>query len=304
MGCTASGKASLGVELARRCGGRILSVDSMKIYREMDIGTATPSGAILDEIPHHGINVADPWKGCSFTVNDYQKLADAAIESITASGGVPLAVGGTNLYLKVLIEGMFAGPGESPELRAELKAVAAAEGTGALHAELASVDPEAAERIHPNDERRIIRALEVYRLTGTPISELQSQWDAGSRRYDCRLLLLRREREDANRRINARVGRMVDDGLVEEVTRLADDPRGLNRQAAAALGYAEIFRYLAGEWTLTEAVERIKINTRRFAKNQRTWFRRFTEAKVLELAPDADVGETADRAAAMLGLRS
>jgi tRNA dimethylallyltransferase len=302
IGCTASGKSSLGAALARRHGGQILSVDSMKIYRHMDIGAAKPSADILAEIPHHAIDVADPWEGCSFTVNDYQRVADAAIAEIAAAGDVVLAVGGTNLYLKVLIEGMFEGPGGSPELREQLTGRAAAEGTAALHAELAAVDPAAAERIHPNDQRRIIRALEVYRLTGTPISELQTQWEGGNQRYDFRLLLLRCEREDANSRINARVKRMVDAGLVDEVERLTADPRGLNHQAAAALGYAEMLRHFAGEWTLDEAVERIKINTRRFAKNQRTWQRRFAQAAALDLAPNVTVDSVADRAAELLGL--
>jgi len=134
----------VGAVLARRYGGRILSVDSMKIYRHMDIGTAKPPAEVLAEIPHYAIDVADPWAGCSFTVNDYQRIADAAIAEIAAAGDVVLAVGGTALYLKVLVEGMFGGPGESPELRAELKGRAEAEGTAALHAELAAVDDEAA----------------------------------------------------------------------------------------------------------------------------------------------------------------
>ncbi len=301
-GCTASGKASLAIALARRYGGQILSVDSMKVYRGMTIGTAKPSPEILAEIPHHAIDVADPWRGCSFTVEDYRRLADDAIAAIAEAGDVVIASGGTNLYLKVLLEGMFAGPGESKELRAALKARAAAEGVAALHAELAAVDPAAAERIHPNDERRIIRALEVHDLTGRPISELQTQWDRRRRRYDHRMVILRRGREDGNRRINARVGRMVEQGLVDEVRGLWNDPRGLNDQAAAALGYAEIIRHLEGRWSLDEAIERIKINTRRFAKNQRTWLKRFTDARQLDLEPDATVTDAADRAAALLEL--
>ena len=301
-GCTASGKASLATALARRHGGQILSVDSMKIYRGMTVGTAKPSPEVLAGIAHHGIDVADPWRGCSFTVDDYRRLADAAIAAIAAAGDVVVASGGTNLYLKVLLEGMFAGPGESPELRRALKARAAAGGVAALHAGLAEVDPAAAERIHPNDERRIIRALEVYELTGTPISELQTQWDRRQRRYDYRMVILRRSREDGNRRINARVMRMIERGLVEEVRGLVSDPRGLNHQAAAALGYAEIIRHLEDEWTLDEAIERIKINTRRFAKNQRTWLKRFTDAGHLDLEPDSTVAGVLDRAGELLEL--
>ena len=302
LGCTASGKAALAAELARRYRGQILSVDSMKIYREMDIGTAKPPAEVRREIPHHAMDVTDPWQGHSFTARDYVALADSAIESIAAAGDTVVAVGGTCLYLKALIEGMFEGPGRSDEIRRQLEARAAAEGVAALHADLSKVDGTAAARIHANDRRRVIRALEVYRLTGTPISRLQEQWDAGRRRYDCRLLLLRRTREDANQRINARVKRMIETGLVEEVSRLRADTRGLNTQAAAALGYAEILTVLAGQCALTEAVERIKINTRRFAKNQRTWFRRFPGAVALDLAPEATTDQAADRAAELLGL--
>ena len=300
MGCTASGKASLGQELARRYGGEILSIDSMKIYRGMDIGTAKPPPAVRAEIPHHGIDVVDPWE--SFSVAQFLHLADSAIQSVAGAGGKVFAVGGTSLYLKALIEGMFEGPGESPEVRDALKARAAREGTSGLHAWLAEVDPLAASRIHPNDLRRIVRALEVFQLTGTPISELQQQWDAGRTRYDCRILWLRREREDASGRINARVKRMVTEGLADEVGRLLDAPRGLGSQAGAALGYAEIIRHLHGELPMEEAVEQIKINTRRFAKNQRTWFRRFLQAKPLDLAPDAKVADVVGPAAELLGL--
>ena len=302
LGCTASGKAALASELARRYRGQILSVDSMKIYRQMDIGTAKPSAALRAEIPHHGIDVVDPWKGCRFTVHDYLRLADEAIAKVVAGGDRVIAVGGTHLYLKALIEGMFEGPGESSEIRAELKARAAAEGSGALHAELAGVDAEAAGRIHPNDLRRIVRALEVYRLTGRPISALQQQWDAGRTRYDCQMLLLCRQRADTNGRINRRVGRMVEQGLVAEAEGLYRDERGLGPQPAAAVGYAELFAHFAGRCSLEEAVERIKINTRRFAKNQRTWFTHFRAAVPLELEPEAGVEEAADRAAALLGL--
>ncbi|NQU76870.1 MAG: tRNA (adenosine(37)-N6)-dimethylallyltransferase MiaA [Planctomycetes bacterium] len=302
MGCTASGKSSLAAALARRFGGEILSVDSMKIYRHMDIGTGKPAPAIRAEIPHHAIDVADPWSDSSFTVHDYVRLADAAISAATGSGKPLLAVGGTNLYLMGLLEGLFDGPGCSPTIRAELKVRVGSEGAPALHAELVAIDPEAARRIHPNDHRRIIRAMEVYKLTGKPISQLQTQWGHPTRRYECRLLLIRRRREDTNHRINARVNRMVDAGLVEEVRRLHADPRGLNSQASAALGYAEIIAALDGNCSMDDAVERIKINTRRFAKNQRTWFRRFTDAAQLELTPDVEAADAAEQAATLLGL--
>lgn len=301
IGCTASGKAALGVELARRCGGRILSIDSMKIYRGMDIGTAKASSAVRAEIPHHAVDIVDPWQ--AFSVAQYLEIADRTVETVAPHAPL-LAVGGTGLYLKALVEGMFEGPGRDPAIREELHARAEREGTAALHADLARVDPAAAGWIHPNDLRRIVRALEVHRQTGTPISELQRQWDQGRSRHDFRILWLRRSREDTNHRINRRVHRMIDEGLVDEVARLLADPRGLSTQAAAALGYAEVIRHLRGDWPLAEAVEQIKINTRQFAKNQRTWFRHFAArgARALDVAPDATVEGVADAAAELLEL--
>ncbi len=304
MGCTASGKAKLAAELARRHGGEILSVDSMKIYRRMDIGTAKASAELRAEIPHHGIDVVEPWE--PFTVAQFVTLADSVIAACHASGRPIVASGGTGLYFKALVAGMFEGPGQSPEIRAELQERAQREGSAGLHGELARIDPEAAGRIHPNDLRRIVRALEVYRLTGTPISVLQQQWAENRPRYDFRMLWLRRGREDGNRRINARVGRMIEEGLVEEVEALLADPRGLTSQAAAALGYAEIIAQLRGRWSLAEAVEQIKINTRHFAKNQRTWFRHFQHrhgVTPLDAEPDTTVTQAADAAEALLGLR-
>ena len=293
LGCTACGKASVGQEVARRIGAQIVSVDSMKIYRRMDIGTAKPSPAVREEIPHHCVDVVAPADG--FSVADYVQHADAAIHAIRAAGAPPLAVGGTSLYIKALSEGLFEGPSADPDVRQALKARAAAEGPAALHQELAIVDPEAASRIHPNDERRIVRALEVHQLTGQPISQLQAQWDQGDLRYECTFIGLRRDKDDLNRRINARVRRMVEAGLTAEVEALLAEPGGLSRQAAAAVGYAELINYLRGEWTLEHAVERIKINTRHLAKNQRTWQRRFTDIHWFDVAEDDNAVALADR---------
>ena len=298
LGCTASGKEHTGLALARRLGGHIVSVDSMKIYRRMDIGTAKPTPQERAEIVHHGIDLVEPSE--PFSVARYVQYADAAIASILAAGAVPLAVGGTALYLKALTEGLFAGPSANPEIRDELTRRAAAEGLAALHAELAAVDPQAAARIHPNDQKRIVRALEVHRLTGEPISRLQQQWDKPSRRYDAVMIGVRRDREDVNRRINARVKRMLERGLREEVAALLAEPGGLSRQAAQALGYAEMIAHLRGRCTLEEAVERIKINTRQFAKRQRTWFRRFRDVRWIDAGPDEPVERIADAAMAFL----
>ncbi|HUU59716.1 MAG TPA: tRNA (adenosine(37)-N6)-dimethylallyltransferase MiaA [Phycisphaerae bacterium] len=286
LGCTACGKGTVGRELARRVGGQIVSVDSMKVYRRMDIGTAKPSPELRAEIGHYCIDVAEPSEG--FSVAGYVAHADRAIASIAAAGAIPLAVGGTSLYIKALSEGLFEGPSADPEIRAALKKRAGAESLVVLHAELARVDPEAGRRIHPNDEKRIFRALEVYYVTGQPISELQKQWDAGGRRYDCVFIGLRRGREDLHCRINLRVRRMLEAGLRDEVAGLLAAAGGLSAQAAGAVGYAEMIAHLRGECALREARERIKIHTRRLAKKQRTWHRRFADVHWFDVEPDAE----------------
>ncbi|MBN1942642.1 MAG: tRNA (adenosine(37)-N6)-dimethylallyltransferase MiaA [Phycisphaerae bacterium] len=284
LGCTACGKGAVGRELARRLGARILSVDSMKVYRRMDIGTAKPSADARAEIPHYAVDVVEP--SGAYSVAQYVACADQAVAEIRAAGAIPLAVGGTSLYIKALMDGLFEGPGADKVLRAELSARAAADGTEALHAELVQVDPAAAERIHPNDEKRLIRALEVYRTTGGRISELQTQWDSQIGRYDCVLIGLRREKSDQAGRINARVRQMIERGLPEEVQKLMSEPNPLSSQAASAVGYAELIDHFQGRCRLDQAVERIKINTRRLAKKQRTWHRRFPNVAWFDLAAD------------------
>ncbi len=284
IGCTGSGKGSLGRELARRLGGQIVSVDSMKIYRRMDIGTAKPSKAAQADIPHHCIDVVEP--SASFSVAQFVKHADRAVGKIASAGATPLALGGTSLYIKALFEGLFEGPSADEETRRQLKARAAEEGLGTLHADLAAVDAEAAARIHPNDERRIIRALEVYQVSGQTITELQRQWDTGHRRYDAVFIGLRRDKADQSGRINLRAKKMMESGLRDEVASLLAEPAGLSDQAAQAVGYAEMIDHLHGNCSLDEAFERIKINTRRLAKKQRTWHRRFRNVTWFDAAPD------------------
>ena len=295
LGSTASGKSAAARQLAGRLGGQIVSVDSMKVYRRMDIGTAKPTPAQRAEIPHHCIDIVEP--GEPFSVARYVEHADRAISHIAAAGGVVLAAGGTGLYLKALAEGLFEGPAADADVRRRLTERAAKEGLAALHAELAAIDPEAAARIHPNDEKRIVRALEVHELTGEPISRLQEQWDRQRTRYDCVFIGLRRRREDVNRRVNARVKRMIAQGLRDEVAALLAEPAGLSPQAAQALGYAEMIEHLSGRCSLEDAVEQIKINTRRFARKQQTWFRRFRDTHWIDVAEDASAEAVADQAA-------
>ncbi len=290
LGCTASGKSETARRLAEQLGGELVSVDSMKVYRGLDIGTAKPSPAARAATPHHLIDVVDAWE--SFSAAQFVRLADEAIAGIHARGRPAIVAGGTVLYFKAFYEGLFDGPGADAQLREEIRAEAAQHGVEALHAQLAAADPQAAARIHPNDLRRVERALEVLRLTGRPISSLQQEWERGRLRrpdWRWRLIGLRREREAANRRINERVRRMIDAGLVDEARRIWSDPRGVSRQASQAVGYAELFTHFDGRRTLDDAIERIKINSRRLAKHQRSWLRRFAELTWVDCdAPDAE----------------
>ena len=294
VGCTSSGKGSLGFELAGRAesGGEIVSMDSMKVYRRMDIGTAKPSPSCRAKIRYHVIDLVDPWE--AFSVAEYVKSAEGAIADIKSRGKTAFVVGGTILYFKALTEGLFAGPGADPVIRARLNDEAAVDGPQRLHERLLGIDPVAAGRLHPNDLRRVVRALEVHELTGRRISDLQEQWDRERTKYEFRLLGLRRDREDQAHRINARVRRMIDDGLVDEVASLMQDSRGLGATAGKAVGYAEIMDHLEGRSTLADAIEMIKINTRQLAKSQRTWIRRLRNVEWVDVSPDAVVSDIAD----------
>lgn len=305
IGCTAGGKASLAHSLARKLDAEIISVDAMKVYRRMDIGTAKPDAERRSEVPYHLLDVVEPQE--SFSVGRFHELAERALADVAGRGKRIVVSGGTALYIKALREGLFEGPSADPELRARLREREAREGLAVLHAELAGVDPEAAERIHPNDMRRIERALEVYELTGQPISDLQRQWDREHPRYDCRVIGVRRKKEEQSRRINARIKRMMENGLLDEVRGLLEEPP-LSEQAARALGYAELIAYLQGRPlggtgrrpTLEEAVEAIKINTRRFAKAQRTWFKRFRDVEWIDVAGDDAQEAILERAVSLL----
>ena len=284
LGVTASGKGRVGFDLARQLGGEIVSVDSMKVYRRMDIGTAKPSREAQQQVRYHMIDIVEPSE--SFSVGLFLEKANAAIENIRSRGKAVIAVGGTALYIKALLYGLFEGPGSDERVRAELRARADAEGLAALHRDLARIDPEAAERINVNDAKRIIRALEVHQLTGRPISSFQKQFEADQPLQDWTIIGLRRERPVESRRINARVKRMIDEGLVDEVKSLLAEEKPLSQQARCAIGYAEIIGHLEGLTSLDEAVELIKKNTRRLAKGQRTWFKTFWPVHWLDIAED------------------
>jgi len=275
MGPTASGKSALAMAMARAAGPRaeLISADSMQVYRGMDVGTAKPTFAERAEVVHHGLDLVAPTHD-GFTVEDWLDHAKAALDEIRARSGVAIVVGGTNLYVKALLEGLFDGPPADPVLREEL----ASWDLDALRSELTRIDPDAAERIHRNDRRRTIRAIEVHRATGTRISVLQAQWRDRPTALPAgwSLVGLTMGVEANNRRINARVRSMRAMGLVDEVRALLG-AGGFGAQAAAALGYRELIAHLRGAMSEDDAFEAIKIGTRQLAKQQRTWLKRFVD---------------------------
>ncbi len=276
VGCTASGKTALSVELAIRMGGEIVSCDSMQIYREMDIGTAKPDMAERRGVPHHLMDFVDPRDPRGYSCADYVRDARAAVADILARGKLPILCGGTGLYLDAFLRGgTFEVTDTDPALRAELSAMAEREGAEAVHAILRELDPEAAEATHPNNVKRVIRAIEICRTTGRKKSELDRASRAVESPYDATVIGLDyTDRTILYDRINRRVDLMLAAGLVEETRRLrASGVFDLCPTAAQAIGYKELFPYLDGTATLVEVAEVLKLATRRYAKRQLTWFR-------------------------------
>jgi tRNA dimethylallyltransferase len=266
----------------------------MKVYRRMDIGTAKPPQEARRRIKYHLIDIVEP--SDSFSVGAFRAAALDAMEQIKGRGKKIIAVGGTALYIKALLYGLFEGPGTDRQIRAGLQERAQAEGLAGLYQELTEIDPVAAERINPNDSKRIIRALEVYRITGKPISSLQRQWDDGEHKDDWTIIGLRRDKAEESRRINGRVKKMIADGLVDEVKALLAEEKPLSKQARCAIGYAEMIDYFEGQIDLEDAVELIKKNTRRLAKNQRTWFKTFKNVHWLDIETEESSEEILSRA--------
>jgi len=272
VGPTAAGKSGIALQLAKRFECEIVSGDSMCIYRGMDIGTAKPTAEERREVPHHLVDILGP-EDC-FSVVDFQKLAGYAIDDICRRGKIPLLVGGTGLYVQALLEGYQFSRTPKTEMRRELQA-ASEETLSAQrhHQRLFELDPETADRIHPNDLRRILRALEVITQEQEPVSRCKKT-DNPALLYDCIVFGLSRNRQELYRRVNERVDKMISAGLVEEVEKLLAAGLSAEDTAMQAIGYKEIVCHLRGEISLEEAVSRIKQSSRRFAKRQATWFRR------------------------------
>ncbi|MBK8977916.1 MAG: tRNA (adenosine(37)-N6)-dimethylallyltransferase MiaA [Planctomycetes bacterium] len=281
-GPTAAGKTALALAIAERWGLEIASMDSMAVYRRMDVGTAKPAAVERARVPHHLIDLVEPSE--SFDTATWCRAAEDLLAAARRTGRRLLFVGGTPLYLMAFFKGMLDGSRADPALRAELAAREAAE-PGALHRELARRDPEAAARIHPNDHKRLIRALEVLEQTGRPISAQQTTFASDAWRVPCRIVVVDRDRDELRARIRARTERMLDAGLLDE-TRAIRDSCGFSRTAAAAIGYAECLQHLARPFKDREELRnRIRRATHRLVRRQLTWLRRLREARWVR--PDA-----------------
>ena len=292
LGPTAVGKTEIAIQLAHNLDAEIVSLDSRQIYREMDIGTAKPTPDQRGAVLHHLIDCVDVDQ--PFSVAEYQRLADTAITEIRERGKRAMAVGGAGLYFRGIIDGLFDGPGADAEIRAKLQREADEHGNVALHERLRRCDPEAADRVHPNNRVRVIRALEVYELTGKPISVLQGQWKTNEPRYPFRAFGLNMPRETLYQRIEERVDRMVEAGLIEEVKGLLDQGYPRNCIAMQSFGYKELIDYLDGKRTFDEAIALLKQNTRRFAKRQLTWFRNDSRIEWLDTSEFSSVDGIVD----------
>lgn len=280
VGPTASGKSELAVRLAQSVGAEIVNADSMQIYRGLDIGTAKPSIEEQGGIPHHLIGVAAPDQ--PYSAADFANAADQAIARIAACGKRAIVVGGTGLYIRALLHGLVASPGADREVRRQLQAEAEQLGNAAMLERLRQVDPELAASLHPNNLVRIIRGLEVQRLTGIPLSRFQQQHGFSGQRYQSLRIGIRVPRQELYKRIEARVERMLAAGLVDEVRKLLSAGYGRDLKSMRSIGYKEITACLAGECSLEEAALQIKQNTRHYAKRQLTWFNRESDIIWLE----------------------
>ncbi len=281
-GPTAVGKTDTSILLAQELSAEIVSADSMQIYRGMDIGTAKPAREQRRIVYHHMIDIVEPHQ--PYSVGDYLRDARAAIDGIISSGGTPLVVGGTGLYIRALTRGLFHGPPADLDLRERLLQREAEGEPGMLYSDLVKIDPEAAVKIHPNDLRRTVRALEVYYLKDRKLSEFQREHSFQDRPYHFRLLFLIRSRTELYPRIEKRVDQMIADGLEAEVKTLLD--RGFRPELPSmqGLGYKQFMDYILGRTSRDEAIALLKRDTKRFAKRQFTWFRREPEAQWMDIS--------------------
>lgn len=290
-GPTASGKTRLAIDIANSFDGEIVSADSMQIYKYMDIGTAKPTDEERRECVHHLIDFVEPDE--DFSVAQYTELAHKVIYDICSRGKLPVMCGGTGLYINSVIDDITFGEMESDEkLRAELREIAERDGNEKLIEMLSEFDPVSAARLHPNNVRRVIRAIEFYKLTGIPISKHQEMTKQTESRYNPVMFCINYERSVLYERINRRVDIMISEGLVDEVSHLIKMGYTAELNSMKAIGYKEIAEYIDGKCTLEEAIESVKQGSRRYAKRQLTWFRR--DKRIIMLDPDSAVEEAKD----------
>lgn len=295
-GPTAVGKSAVALELAERLGAEIVALDSMTVYRGMDIGTAKPSAQDQARVPHHLLDVIEPHQ--EYSLAEYLTASETACVEILSRGHVPLFVGGTGLYLRGVLRGLFEGPAADWTIRHRLEEIEKSEGSGTLHRKLQQVDPESAAWLHPNDLRRTIRALEVFELTGVPLSVQQQQATLPPEQRPRHVFWLEPPREWLYDRINQRVVKMFAAGLVEEVQHLRNLPQGLGRTATQALGYKEVLDYLDQReeaLTLEATIATLQTRTRQFAKRQHTWFRNLSECRAVPIVGTESPSEIAER---------
>jgi len=290
-GPTASGKTAVGVQVAQRLGAEIVSCDSMQVYQDVRIASNKPSRQELEAVAHHMIDMVPLTEG--FDAAQFERGARQAIDDIQQRGQPVVVVGGTGMYMKVLLDGIFADHSGDPLIVGQLQADLERHGSAVLHEQLTAVDPEAARKIHVNDARRIMRALEVYHATGMPISRLQQQTQGLWGRKGVFVFGLDMNREDLYHRIEDRVEMMFREGLVQEIQSLSEI--SLSRTAQAIIGIKEVRRYLLGEWTLDQAKEEMKKNTRRLAKRQMTWFRAERRLQWIPISRGQGAGSAAQR---------
>ncbi|HVX12600.1 MAG TPA: tRNA (adenosine(37)-N6)-dimethylallyltransferase MiaA [Pirellulales bacterium] len=284
-GPTAAGKTGLALELAERLGAEIVSMDSMAVYRGLDIGTAKPTARDRERVPHWLVDLIEPDE--EFSVAQYVAAAERTAAYLRSRGREVLFVGGTPLYLKALLRGIFEGPPADWELRHHLLAECERKGNDWLYRKLTDVDPVAAQRLHPHDTRRLIRALEVFEKTGRPISSWQQQFERARPAEECRVFVLDWPRDELYARIDRRVEEMFGAGIIGEVSGLLSRGKRLGRTAHQALGYREVLEHLAGERNLADTIGLVQTRTRQFAKRQLTWFRSLSECRWVPMSPES-----------------
>lgn len=290
VGPTAVGKSETSLELAKKINGEIISCDSMQVYREMEVITSKPSAEARAAIPHHLVDILGVNE--AYNAADFSKQAEGLIVEIHQRQRIPLVVGGTGLYVKALIEGMFPDSGANWKVRRKLYQEGREKGSEYLYQKLRQVDPRTASQLYPQDVRRIVRALEVWEINGVPMSKLKEKTAGISKIYPIKILGLIRERSELYQRINQRAERMFNDGLIDEVRRLSQ--LEMSHSARQVLGYKEVRGFLEGQYPLEEAKRLLKRNTRRFAKRQLSWFRRDKRIKWVRISENQSSKEIAD----------